>query len=309
MSQQMDMEQYRAARPDRIGQGTAIEQSRAAEEVRAAVFMARQFPRTQALSVAMLKEACGQPALAKRAFFSFPRAGGAVNGTTIHLAREIARCWTNLHYGISELRRDDEFRQSEMQAFAWDLESNQRVSTTFIVPHARWADGRAKPLEDFRDVYENNANAGSRRVREQIKAVVPGWFWLLGEETCRETLNHGGGVPFAKRQADMLAAWEKWGISREELERQQDRLIADWSPINLAQLEILEASLRNKTITREEAFPPRRVSDDDISAQAKGGMPHAAVPGVPAEPTPSGVIEDDADGRSWPQVAQPGSGG
>ena len=165
-----------AAGPDRVGQSTAVEQSRAVAEVQAAIYVARQFPRDVGRSRATMQAACGSMALAEKAFYRFPRAGGAVEGSTIHLAKTLAQTWGNIQYGVSEMRRDDSYRQSEMQAWAWDVEANTRHVLTFIVPHAKFAKGKVEALIDLRDIYENNANNGARRVRETIYSVLPVWF-------------------------------------------------------------------------------------------------------------------------------------
>jgi hypothetical protein len=120
------LEQYQnqPATPAR-SQGTAVEQSRAVAEVAAAVRVAQDNPRDIPRAIAQMEQACRQSALANRAFYSLPRAGGRVEGSTVHLAREIGRCWTNIDYGIRELRRDDEAGVSEMQAWAWDQEGER----------------------------------------------------------------------------------------------------------------------------------------------------------------------------------------
>lgn len=314
MSQPMDLEQYRAGR-DRVGQGTMVEQSRAAAEVYAAMMAAQQLPRVEARAVKRLEEACRNPEFAKRAFFSFRRGGSSVHGPTIHLAKEAARHWGNLHHGLAELRRDDEFRQSEMQAWAWDLESNQRVSSVFIVPHARWADGAAKPLEDFRDVYENNTNNGARRLREMIFSVLPSWYVEVAKNAAMNSVVEGDGRPLAVRAADAVKHYEGNGVTRQQLEDRQQRPTNEWTPHDLAALEILYGSLSRGEITKDEAFPQRLVTEDDIRAQGVSAGAtrrpprYGPVADPPAEEAmPAGVVEDDADGRTWPAVAKPGGG-
>lgn len=302
MTEPMDLSQYRAQRPDRIGQGTAIEQSRAAAEVYASVLAAQQMPRSESRAVDRVKTACGRPEMSKRAFFSFRRGDGLVAGPTIALAKEAARCWGNIHYGLSELRRDDEYRQSEMQAWAWDLESNQRVATTFIVPHARWAKGAAQPLVDFRDVYENNANNGARRLREMIFSVLPDWYMDEAKAAAMNSLSGPESVPIAVKAANIIKAYGVNGVTRDQLEQQRDAVVDRWTVYDIAQLDILYGSLQRGEISKADAFPPRRISDEDIAAQAKGGMPHAAVPAVPS---PEGTAGDDGT-VAWSEVAQPG---
>src|SRR5690349_9982852 len=119
-----------------ITQATAVEQARAVAEVAAAVRVAQENPRDEERAIRRMRQACGQRALADRAFYSLPRAGGKVEGSTVHLARSLAACWGNVDYGIREMRRDDEAGESEMQAWAWDQETNVRSSRSFVVPHA-----------------------------------------------------------------------------------------------------------------------------------------------------------------------------
>ena len=100
--------EQQANRVPGASQATGIEQSRAVAEVQAAVAVAQRFPRDEARALAAAKEACGQRSMADRAFYSFPRGGQTVNGASIALATELARCWGNIDYGIMELERDDE---------------------------------------------------------------------------------------------------------------------------------------------------------------------------------------------------------
>ena len=164
------------AMPSRVGQATAIEQQRAAAEVYAAVMVAQQMPRDETRAIVKMRAGCARPQLAERAFFRYTRGEGPVTGPTIQLARELARCWGNVSYQVAELRRDDDRRESEMMAWAWDLETNTRSSTVFVVPHVRDTKKGRKPIEDVRDVYENNANMGARRLRECLFAVLPAWY-------------------------------------------------------------------------------------------------------------------------------------
>jgi hypothetical protein len=261
-----------APAPDRVGQGTAVEQSRAVAEVQAAVIVARQFPRNEATAIAKMRNACSQIELAQRAFFRFPRGSSQVSGETIQLAKELARCWGNIQFGVSELRRDDEFKQSEMQAWAWDMESNERASTTFIVPHARWAKGKAEQLADFRDIYENNANNGARRLREMIFTVLPVWFIEQAKTACTKTLSGGTSeVPRAQRVADAINAFGGIGVTADQLDSKLGRASDKWTDMDLGQLQVIYQSLQRGEVTVDEEFPPVRVSADELTASSNGG--------------------------------------
>lgn len=278
---------------ERIGQSTAVEQSRAVAEVQAAIYVARQFPREIGRARNAMQSACGSMALAGKAFYRFPRAGGAVEGSTIHMAKTLAQTWGNIQYGVSEMRRDDDYRQSEMQAWAWDVEANTRHVLTFIVPHAKFAKGKVEALIDLRDIYENNANNGARRLREAIFAVIPDWFIEEAEELCRETLHKGDGKPLEQRIEGAIGVFQGLGVSAERLEQKLGRKRDQWTGADIAQLLITHKSIQRREIAVDEEFPQARITGAEIKQNA-GRKPQAS------------TQEDDP--WAGQNVAQPGAG-
>lgn len=260
--------------PEHVSQGTSIEQSRAVAEVQAMVIVARNCPRSIPAAVAAMRESCQQTALAERAFFRFPRGGQQVSGASVHLARELARCFGNVTYGLVELRRDDDRGESEMQAFAWDLEMNTRSTSTFVVPHKRDKRGGPERLTDMRDIYENNANQGARRMREAIFGVLPPWFVEEAKELCSKTLSDGGGQPLATRVANAVALFDELGVSVDRLERKVGRSREKWTPHDVAQLSTVFTSIRRGEALVEDEFEPERVTAAEVKARgaaAQGG--------------------------------------
>ncbi|MFF2405756.1 hypothetical protein [Streptomyces sp. NPDC058092] len=254
-----------AAAPARVGQGTAVEQSRAVAEVQAAIVVAQQCPRDISAAIAEMRQSCTQPYLADKAFYRFPRAGQTVSGPSVHLARELARCWGNVQYGLAELRRDDEYGESEMQAFAWDVQKNSRNSSTFIVPHKRDQKGGPKQLTDMRDIYENNANNGARRVREAIFAILPPWFVEEAKELCAKTLRDGGGKPLNIRVADAIKAFEGIGVTTDRIETKLGRQSGKWTEHDVAQLLVIFRSVQQGEVSVDDEFPAPRVTADEIT--------------------------------------------
>jgi hypothetical protein len=285
--------------PGRLGQGTAVEQSRAVAEVQAAIVVAQQCPRNVQAALADMQASCKQTALAERAFYRFPRAGGAVTGASVHLARELARCWGNVQYGIAELRRDDEFGQSEMSAFAWDVQTNTRNSSTFVVPHKRDTKDGAKTLTEMRDIYENNANNGARRVREAIFAILPPWFVEEAKALCNQTLRDGGGVPLPQRIAEAIKAFDALGVVADRIEQKVGRPSTRWTEHDVAQLHVTYTSLQRGEITADVEFPAERVTAAEVTRPT---APRAEQPAAVAEPEDIWVrVANAADARGWDQ--------
>ena len=251
----------------RTGHGTQVEQTRAAAEVQAAVYVAQQWPRDVAKALSAMRQSCAQPALAERAFFRYPRGGQNITGPSVFLARELARCWGNIQYGVSELRRDDDYGQSEMQAWAWDVETNARTATVFISPHKRDKKSGPEKVVDMRDVYELNSNNGARRVRECIFNVLPGWYVEEAKTLCSQTIESGGsnGKTLPQRIADSITAFENLGISQDQLETKLGQPSAKWTAHDVAQLGVIYQSVQRGEVTKDDEFPPQRVTADEIT--------------------------------------------
>jgi hypothetical protein len=270
-----------APQPTTIGQATAVEQARAVAEVQAAIIVAQQCPRNISQAVQQMRESCAQKGLADRAFFRFLRAGSTVSGPSVHLARELARCWGNVQYGITELSRDDTKGESQMLAFAWDVQTNTRATTTFIVKHGRDTKKGRQNLTDLRDIYENNANNGARRLREQIFAILPKWFTEEAEDLCAQTIAHGGGKPLATRVADAIRKFEEKGVTSDRLEQKVGRPSGKWTDHDVAQLGVTYKSIERGEISLDDEFPPQRITAAEITGSARQNRTSAPV--EPAE--------------------------
>lgn len=247
---------------------TSIEQARAIAQVKGALIVAQDAPRDEMRAATRMREACALKALAEQAFYRYSRGDGQVTGESIHLATELARCWGNLDYGISELRRDTVRGESEMLAYAWDLETNARVTNTFIVPHMRDRKGGPVALVDMRDIYESNANHGARRLRECIFRVLPRAFIEEAKELCTRTLQDGGGVPLAKRREDLLEAFAALGISRQRIERKVGQPADRLSALDIGTLGVVYRSLKRGETTAEEEFP--EIAGEKVADELRG---------------------------------------
>ncbi|MFC8009102.1 hypothetical protein [Streptomyces cinereoruber] len=251
----------------RIGQSTAIEMSRAEAEVKAAVFIAQQNPRNIENAQAEMRFACRQYALAEKAFFSYPKAGETISGPSIHLARELALIWGNVQHGTMELSRDTALGQSEILAYAWDLQRNSRSSQIFIAPHIRDTRKGKKDLTDLRDVYENNANLGARRLREAIFAMLPAWYTAEAIAICQETLAKGDGTPLDVRIKKAVAEYGRVGVTVQQLETKLGRPQDRWNESDIADLQVVFQSVAKGEMNRDEAFPPLRATAAEITGQ------------------------------------------
>jgi hypothetical protein len=283
-----------APAPGWLGQATAVEQSRAVAEVQGAIVVAQQVPRDIDRARALLQETCGRMAFAERAFWSYKRGREVLTGPTVQFARAAAGWWGNVQYGINELRRDDENAMSEMIAWAWDVQANVRASSGFLVPHlSDRSEGGPKRLTALRDIYENNANQASRRVREQILAVLPDWFVAEGVEIATRTLANVDKRSIKERQQGAAAAFDELGADRVRLEQKLGRPIDRWTVYDLTQLRIMLREVQTGVKMLDDVLPPVAVTRDELVAQreALGAGPAAGLP-VYADDDPERPFDD-----------------
>ena len=219
---------------DNINQGTiAIEASRAIAEAQGKLVIAKRFPRDVVQSYARVIEACQRKGIAEKAFYSYNRGGSTVKGPTIRFAEELARCWGNIDYGIKELSQDD--GKSEMQAYAWDLETNAISVQNFTNPHIREVKGKSVKLTSQRDIYEINANMGARRLRSRILAILPNDLVESAIQECEKTLAGGNEIPLIDRVKNMIVKFSKFGVSQEQIEKRLKRKIDTMSSDDLVE--------------------------------------------------------------------------
>lgn len=262
--------------PERVGQHTAVEMSRAVAEVYAQVQIARDHPRDEEECRKRMLKACASLRLADRAFYCFPRGKETVTGMTIHVAVALARCWGNLLHGLAEMSRDDVYGQSEMQAFCWELETNERHSQTFFVQHVRHTkQGGSVKLEDPRDVQDNNTNSGNRRWREAIFKALPVEFVEEAERTLRATLHAavGAGSIEEGREKTLALYRSEFGINQGQLEHKMRRPVDKWKVDQLIELRILGGSIKRGELRLQDAFPNARVTSEELAEDAQAPAP------------------------------------
>ena len=290
-----DMEFAQAApAPDRIGQGTAVEQSRAVAVVQAQVLVAWQRPRDPQQARTRMLEACSHLELADDAFYCYPRGGETVTGMTVVAAVELATCWGNLDYGLTEMRRDDVYGQSEMLAFCWDMETNVRHAHTFIVQHVRSTKNGTYKLTDARDVYEVNTNDGSRRMRESILKTLPRWYRTEAEKALKATLFAEIGAESIQEGREKAVNFYRveFGMRQDQLEQKLRKPIAKWKADDLIQLRILSNSLKRRDLKAEDAFPSEKVTAEELAADAQAPAAKAS-PKPAAKATPEAAPGND----------------
>ena len=273
-------------KPQSHGALTAVESSRATEEVQAALVIAKRFPRDEQQALDRILNSCTRTRLANAAVYQFARGGQDVSGPSIRLAEAIAQNWGNLQFGIRELEASG--GESTVEAFCWDLETNTRQTKTFQVPHVRYTkrDGN-KPLTDPRDIYELVANNGARRLRACILGIVPGDVVDAALEQCETTMAADADIS-PESQAKIVEAFKKYGVTKKQLEARLQRRMDAITPAQVVALRKIMLSLKDGMSKPEEWFEKEKV-------EARSEPLDPMKPPAPAAPARPEALPADAE--------------
>lgn len=227
--------------------------SRQAQEVQAAMVIAKKFPRDEVDSYNRIMRSCQRKSLAEQSMYEYPRGGTKVTGPSIRLAEAMAQNWGNIDFGIIELEQKK--GESQVMAYAWDLETNTRQTKIFSVPHVRETKKGNVALTEPRDIYEMVANQGARRLRACILGIIPGDVQDAAIEQCKETLKKGEKEPLIDRVRKMAKAFEDaYSVTLPMIEKYLGCNSDAFSENDFIRLKNVYKSLRDGMAKREDYF-------------------------------------------------------
>lgn len=276
-------------RVDSNNAGAVAVVTREESEIKAAILVAHSMPRDEEKSRARLMKSCERESFADSATYEFQRGGSNISGPSVDLAREAARCWGNIQYGLRIVSKDTEW--IHVIGWAIDLESNARVSNEdkFRRRIQRKKNGQTVwvTVDDEREERELTNRRGAICVRNSILQLIPPDAIEDAIRKCDETLLAASRKSMDEKQRGetvkkLVSSFGVLGVTQQMLEKRIGRPLAEMSPENYAEMKRVYVGLRAGHLNREEAFPddqaativvppdsgPRSV--DDIVAKEKG---------------------------------------
>ena len=260
----------------------AADEAKQIAEIQGRMVIAKKFPRDQIRCADRILQACTRKSLAEAALYSYSRGGSDITGPSIRLAETIAQGWENFDFGFREMGRGisgDGVGYSDVEAFAWDMETNTRRSTSFRVRHWRDTKQGGYAIKEERDIYELVANQAQRRVRACILSVIPGDMVEAAQNACEVTLqSHADTSPDAiKKMVDKFA---KLGVTKDQIEARIQRRVESIRPAQILDLRKVYNSINDgmsspadwfggsgtaRRTESEQPLPP--MPDEDFAAQ------------------------------------------
>ncbi len=262
---------FPVVRDERLNVGAVtIESERAIAQVKAAITMAKACPRNKHAAMEKVLDTCSRLDFAQTALYAYPRGGERVEGPSIRLAEVLANAWGNLEFGIQELSQDE--GESEMQAFAWDLETNTRSSQTFRFKHERHTRSGVTKLSDPRDIYETGANLGARRLRSRILSVIDQDLVSAAVKQCRTTIaasvSGSNKKSLSVRTDELVKQLGTLGIKVAHIEARLGHPIKDILPDEYVDLANIFVSLKDGVSSASDWFAVPKTATADEKAQS-----------------------------------------
>jgi hypothetical protein len=220
---------------------TSIEAQKGFAEVQFSMMMARKFPRDEIACIDKIINACTRQGMAESAVYSYSKGGTEITGPTIRLAEMIAQNWDHLHFGWTMIAGNG---QTEVIAYAWDLQTGVRIPLSFTVKH--WRDTRSGGymLKDEREIYELCANQAARRLRKCILTLIPVDVVDAALDQCDLTLK--AHVEITKDTIKtMLDRFLEFGVSKEMIEKRIQRRIDTIQPAQFIGLRKIYNSIKD----------------------------------------------------------------
>jgi hypothetical protein len=251
-------------------------------EIQGAIIVARRFPRNEEAAFERLMRSSRRTSFAEEAEYSFPRGGATVTGPSVSLAREAARVWGNIRYGLEIVLDTSEERH--IRGWAWDLETNTKVAAedffAKLIQRKQKGGGGAQWVKpDERDLRELTFRRGAILVRNCLLQLMPRDLIEDAREQCRTTLaKQAAQDPDAARKA-VLRAFSEINVTAEQVQTYLGHPVGQSTPEEIAELRAVYQSIRDGNSTwaeyvkRDEAAAPQADQLDDLR------------PGVTASPT------------------------
>jgi hypothetical protein len=245
--------------PTQVGAISAAAREEA--ELKAAIVVAKRFPRDEAASYTRIIKSCGRPGFAEGALYRFPRGGQQIEGPSVNLAREMARCWGNIRYGLRIVSLDDE--QVHIKGYALDLETNNYVEMedrfAKLIQRKNKRTGQTDWVEpDERDLRELVNRRGAILVRNAILQVLPPDVTEDAGTATKATLRKAAEGDIGQSREDavrrLAIGFDGIGVTAAMLASYLKHELAIISPEELADLRKVYRSILDGHTTRGDHF-------------------------------------------------------
>ncbi len=212
-------------------------------EVQGSIIIAKKFPRNEDQTFAKLMKTCDRTSFAEKAVYSYPRGGQTVSGPSVNLAREAARLWGNLEYGLLVIRDDENSRH--IRAWAWDKETNTKTFAEDSFEKLIFRKGKGSIKPDERDLRELTNRRGAILIRNCLLQLLPRDLVEDAVIEVAKTLKQDAKQDPEAARKKIILAFSQLNITPEMIEKKLKHPVSQCSPEELAELRQIWQSIND----------------------------------------------------------------
>lgn len=230
-------------------------------EMQSAIVAAKRFPRNEQQAFVKAINSFTRASMAEAAMYNFPRGGKTVEGPSVDCARELARVWGNIRYGLRVVTQDSE--RLHIKAYALDLETNTYVEAedefSKLIQRKDKYTGETRWIQpDERDLRELMNRRGAIAIRNCILQILPSDLVDDVLKTAKGTLQKDAGNALEKSREDvvkaLVVAFDRIGVSVGMLETYLNHKLDVITAAEVADLRAIHQSIKEGVAKREEYF-------------------------------------------------------
>jgi len=253
---------------------TAGAAAAAQHEIQSAIIIARKFPRNEDLCFQKLMRSASRPSFAEDATYSFPRGDKEVTGPSVNLAREAARIWGNIRFGLYVVRDDEDTRL--IRGFAYDVESNTKVEVEDDFkkliqrkvkdsnpPRTEWL------IPDERDLRELTNRRGAILLRNALLQVLPKDLIEDALFACSETLKKDADQNPEGTRKRLLVDFGSLNITVDQIEQKLGHPFSQSTPAEIVELRgICKSIIDGHTTWAQYVKGPEKAAEKSAESKA-----------------------------------------
>jgi len=230
------------------------QQAMARHEIEGAIVVAQRFPRNEDAAYGRVMQSCERWTFASMARYSYPRGGQQIEGPSVSLAREVARCWGNIRYG-ADIVHDDESTRT-VRGWAWDVQTNTKETqdSTFRKLIYRKRGGWQSP--DERDLRELTNKHGAVCSRNCLLHLVPPDLIDEALRASKATLERDASKDPAEARRKMIRAFQTVGVTVDDMEEHLGHPLKQATPAEITDLRAIWKSISDGNSTWAEYAKP-----------------------------------------------------
>lgn len=235
--------------------------TREQSEIQSAIIVAKKFPRNEQASYAKVMNSLTRITLAEKAAYNFPRGGSNITGPSIKLAREIARCWENVRYGIRIVKESQE--KICIKGYAYDCEANTYVEAEdefkkLIQRKDKKTGITGWVTPDERDLRELINRKGALLVRNCILQILPPDIIEDALSQARKTVDLSVRKELSTNREDAIKrsvlAFSNLGVPVALIEKKLEKKSSDWNKDDIVTLKGIYTSVQEGHTKVSEHF-------------------------------------------------------